>query len=35
VVTTIVPLHHELVRGTLLSILELAEVNEEDFKKAA
>ena len=34
-ITTIVPLHKELSRGTLLGVLELAEVKEEDFKKTA
>lgn len=33
--TTIVPLHKELARGTLLGILELAEISEEDFRGAA
>lgn len=33
-ITTIVPLHKELSHGTLLGILELAEINEQDFKKA-
>ena len=33
--TTIVPLHRELARGTLLGILELAGVNEEEFQRAA
>jgi predicted RNA binding protein YcfA (HicA-like mRNA interferase family) len=33
VVITIVPLHKELARGTLLGALELAGVSEEDFKK--
>jgi predicted RNA binding protein YcfA (HicA-like mRNA interferase family) len=32
-VTTIVPLHRELARGTLHGILELAEVDEEVFWK--
>jgi len=35
IITTIVPLHRELARGTMLGILELAEVAEEDFKRAA
>ena len=35
VITTIVPLHKELVRGTLFGVLELAEVSEEDFRNAA
>jgi predicted RNA binding protein YcfA (HicA-like mRNA interferase family) len=30
-VTTIVPLHKELSRGTFRGIFELAEVSEEDF----
>ena len=30
-VITIVPLHKELARGTLRGILELAEVNEDNF----
>lgn len=33
VITTIVPLHKELARGTLRGVLELAEINEEDFWK--
>lgn len=32
--TTLVPMHKELARGTLLSALELAEVTGEEFKKA-
>jgi len=32
-ITTIVPLHKELARGTLLGILRLAEVDEQDFSK--
>ena len=35
VVTTIIPMHKELRQGTLLGVLELAEVVEEDFRKAA
>lgn len=35
IVTTIVPMHKELAHGTLLGVLELAEINEEEFKKAA
>ncbi|MBI2075525.1 MAG: type II toxin-antitoxin system HicA family toxin [Candidatus Harrisonbacteria bacterium] len=35
IITTIVPMHKELARGTLLGALELAEVDEEDFRKAA
>ncbi len=31
IVTTIVPLHRELSRGTLYGVLELAEVEEEAF----
>jgi predicted RNA binding protein YcfA (HicA-like mRNA interferase family) len=31
-ITTIVPLHKELAKGTLLGVLRLAEVEEEDFK---
>lgn len=34
-ITTIIPMHKELSRGTLLGALELAEVDEEDFKNAA
>jgi predicted RNA binding protein YcfA (HicA-like mRNA interferase family) len=34
-VTTIVPLHKELARGTFLGVLELAEVNEDVFRKTA
>ena len=30
-ITTVVPLHKELARGTLHGILELAEVNEKEF----
>ena len=30
-ITTIVPLHKELAKGTLFGILRLAEVEEEDF----
>ncbi len=33
IVTTIVPNHKELARGTLRGILELAEVTTEDFIK--
>jgi len=32
-ITTIVPTHKELVKGTLLGILRLAEVDERDFNK--
>ena len=35
IVTTIVPLHKELTRGTLSGILELAEVSEGDFRRSA
>lgn len=31
VITTIVPLHKELARGTLRGVLELAEIEEEEF----
>jgi predicted RNA binding protein YcfA (HicA-like mRNA interferase family) len=34
-ITTIIPMHKELMRGTLLGVLELAEISEEDFKKVA
>ena len=34
-ITTIVPLHRELAHGTLLGVLELAEIEEQDFKKVA
>ena len=34
-ITTIVPLNKELMRGTLLGVLELAEISEEDFRNAA
>jgi predicted RNA binding protein YcfA (HicA-like mRNA interferase family) len=30
-IVTIVPLHKELARGTLKGILELAEIDEEEF----
>jgi len=30
-IITIVPLHRELARGTLKGVLELAEINEEEF----
>ncbi|OGY99772.1 MAG: hypothetical protein A2945_02130 [Candidatus Liptonbacteria bacterium RIFCSPLOWO2_01_FULL_52_25] len=33
--TTIVPMHKELARGTLLGVLEMAEVAEDDFRSAA
>lgn len=32
-ITTIIPLHKELAHGTLRGILELAEVNLEEFLK--
>ena len=35
IITTIVPIHRELAVGTLRSILELAEVDEEEFRKAS
>ncbi len=31
VVTTVVPLHRELAKGTLKGVLELAEVSENEF----
>ena len=34
-IITIVPMHRELAYGTFLGVLELAEVKEEDFRKAA
>ncbi len=34
VVTTIVPLHKELARGTLSGALELAEITEKEFRDA-
>jgi predicted RNA binding protein YcfA (HicA-like mRNA interferase family) len=34
-ITTIVPLHKELARGTFRGVLELAGINEEDFRRAA
>jgi len=34
VLTTIVPLHKELARGTLRGVLELGEITEEDFHAA-
>jgi len=34
-ITTIVPMHRELAYGTLLGVLELAEVEEEEFRKVA
>lgn len=34
IITTIVPLHRELARGTPMGILELAEVSEEALRKA-
>lgn len=35
IITTIVPMHKELARGTFLGVLELAEISEDDFRKAA
>ncbi len=35
VITTIVPLHKELARGTLLGILDLAEISVDDFLRNA
>lgn len=32
-ITTVVPLHRELARGTFLGALELAEISEEEFRK--
>lgn len=32
-ITTIVPMHRELARGTFKGILDLAEVDEKDFFK--
>jgi len=32
-ITTIVPLHKELAMGTLKGVLDLAQVDEEDFKR--
>ncbi|MBU2545357.1 type II toxin-antitoxin system HicA family toxin [Patescibacteria group bacterium] len=32
-IITIIPLHKELSPGTLKGVLELAEINEEDFLK--
>ncbi len=32
-VTTVVPMHRELSPGTLRGVLELAEVNEKEFRK--
>lgn len=32
-IVTIVPLHKELSRGTLKGVLELAEINENEFRK--
>ncbi len=32
IITIIIPLHKELARGTLLGILELAGVSEENFR---
>ena len=34
-ITTIVPIHRELAHGTLLGILELAEIQEQDFRRVA
>ena len=35
IVTTVIPLHKELARGTLLGVLELAEITEKNFRKTA
>lgn len=32
-IVTIVPMHNELARGTLRGILEMAEIDEEEFGK--
>ena len=34
-ITTIVPMHKELAKGTLLGVFELAEITEDDFRKVA
>ncbi len=34
-ITTVIPLHKELARGTLLGVLELAEISEEKFREVA
>ena len=34
ILTTIVPPHKELARGTLRGVLELAEITEDEFHKA-
>ncbi|MDO8474338.1 MAG: type II toxin-antitoxin system HicA family toxin [bacterium] len=34
IVTTIVPIHRELAHGTLLGALELAGIEEQDFREA-
>ena len=34
-IITVVPLHKELAPGTLKGVLDLAQVNEEDFRKVA
>jgi predicted RNA binding protein YcfA (HicA-like mRNA interferase family) len=34
IVTTIVPMHRELSRGTLRGVLELAEITEQEFIRA-
>lgn len=33
-ITTIVPMHKELAHGTLLGILDLAEIDEQNFRRA-
>jgi len=33
IITTIVPLHKELAHGTLKGVLELAEIDEKEFRK--
>ena len=32
-ITTIVPMHRELAHGTFLGVLELAEIEEQDFER--
>ena len=32
---TVVPMHRELAHGTFLGVLELAKIEEQDFKKVA
>ena len=35
IITTIIPLHKELARGTLRGILDMAEIDEKEFRKYA